>query len=47
MTQAVCDLALRFGESVHDEEALMVCIIAFALFSFCFWLGYEGRCIDV
>ncbi|KAF8634925.1 hypothetical protein AX15_000664 [Amanita polypyramis BW_CC] len=22
-TQAVCDLALRFGESVHDEEALM------------------------
>ncbi|KAI6012628.1 proteasome subunit alpha type 5 [Pisolithus orientalis] len=23
VTQAVCDLALRFGESVHDEEALM------------------------
>lgn len=23
-TQAVCDLALRFGESVHDEEAMMV-----------------------
>jgi 20S proteasome subunit alpha 5 len=22
-TQAVCDLALRFGESVHDEEAMM------------------------
>ncbi|GJJ13538.1 proteasome component pup2 [Clathrus columnatus] len=24
ITQAVCDLALRFGESVHDEDALMV-----------------------
>lgn len=24
-TQAVCDLALRFGESVEDDEALMVC----------------------
>jgi 20S proteasome subunit alpha 5 len=23
VTQAVCDLALRFGESVHDEEAMM------------------------
>ena len=23
-TQAVCDLALRFGESVDDDEALMV-----------------------
>jgi len=23
ITQAVCDLALRFGESVHDEEAMM------------------------
>ena len=23
-TQAVCDLALRFGESVHDEDAMMV-----------------------
>ncbi|KAI5991352.1 proteasome subunit alpha type 5 [Pisolithus marmoratus] len=23
VTQAVCDLALRFGESVHDEDALM------------------------
>lgn len=22
-TQAVCDLALRFGESVHDEDAMM------------------------
>jgi 20S proteasome subunit alpha 5 len=22
-TQAVCDLVLRFGESVHDEEAMM------------------------
>ena len=25
VTQAVCDLALRFGESVHDEDAMMVC----------------------
>jgi 20S proteasome subunit alpha 5 len=24
VTQAVCDLALRFGESVEDEEAMMV-----------------------
>lgn len=24
VTQAVCDLALRFGESVHDEDAMMV-----------------------
>jgi hypothetical protein len=24
VTQAVCDLALRFGESVEDEDALMV-----------------------
>jgi len=23
VTQAVCDLALRFGESVHDEDAMM------------------------
>jgi len=23
VAQAVCDLALRFGESVHDEEAMM------------------------
>jgi len=23
-TQAVCDLALRFGESVEDDDALMV-----------------------
>lgn len=23
VTQAVCDLALRFGESTHDEDALM------------------------
>ncbi|EJD03496.1 20S proteasome subunit [Fomitiporia mediterranea MF3/22] len=23
VTQAVCDLALRFGESIHDEEAMM------------------------
>src|ERR1700731_3393064 len=23
VTQAVCDLALRFGESVHNEEAMM------------------------
>ena len=23
VTQAICDLALRFGESVHDEEAMM------------------------
>src|SRR5258705_10600821 len=23
VTQAVCDLALRFGESVHEEEAMM------------------------
>src|SRR5258707_14358348 len=25
VTQAVCDLALRFGEGVHGDEALMVC----------------------
>jgi len=25
-TQAVCDLALRFGESVEDDDALMVCL---------------------
>ncbi|WAR63076.1 hypothetical protein PtB15_18B158 [Puccinia triticina] len=24
VTQAVCDLALRFGESTHDEDAMMV-----------------------
>lgn len=24
MTQAVCDLALRFGESTEDDEAMMV-----------------------
>ncbi len=24
VTQAVCDLALRFGESVEDEDAMMV-----------------------
>ncbi|EIN14255.1 proteasome subunit alpha type 5 [Punctularia strigosozonata HHB-11173 SS5] len=23
VTQAVCDLALRFGESIHDEDAMM------------------------
>ncbi|KAL5494830.1 PUP2 [Sanghuangporus weigelae] len=23
VTQAICDLALRFGESVHDEDAMM------------------------
>jgi len=23
VTQAVCDLALRFGESIHDDEAMM------------------------
>ena len=39
VTQAVCDLALRFGESVHDEEALMVRIA----FLVCFWLGCEGK----
>lgn len=22
-TQAVCDLALRFGESIHDDDAMM------------------------
>ena len=27
VTQAVCDLALRFGESVHDEDAMMVCTV--------------------
>ena len=27
VTQAVCDLALRFGESVHDEDAMMVCLL--------------------
>lgn len=25
VTQAVCDLALRFGEGVHGDEAMMVC----------------------
>ena len=39
VTQAVCDLALRFGESVHDEEALMVCI-AFSLFLLLSFLGF-------
>lgn len=24
-TQAVCDLALRFGESMDNEDAMMVC----------------------
>ncbi len=24
VTQAVCDLALRFGESVEDDDAMMV-----------------------
>jgi 20S proteasome subunit alpha 5 len=24
VTQAVCDLALRFGEGVHGDEAMMV-----------------------
>lgn len=24
VTQAVCDLALRFGESAHGEESIMV-----------------------
>jgi 20S proteasome subunit alpha 5 len=23
VTQAVCDLALRFGESIHDDDAMM------------------------
>lgn len=23
VTQAVCDLALRFGESTHDDDAMM------------------------
>ncbi len=26
-TQAVCDLALRFGESVDDDDALMVGVL--------------------
>lgn len=26
-TQAVCDLALRFGESVEDDDALMVSFV--------------------
>lgn len=26
-TQAVCDLALRFGESVEDDDALMVSLL--------------------
>lgn len=26
VTQAVCDLALRFGEGVHGDEAMMVCV---------------------
>jgi 20S proteasome subunit alpha 5 len=25
-TQAVCDLALRFGESMDNEDAMMVCV---------------------
>jgi 20S proteasome subunit alpha 5 len=31
VTQAVCDLALRFGESVEDEDALMVRISSTSL----------------
>lgn len=27
VTQAVCDLALRFGEGVHGDEAMMVCVV--------------------
>lgn len=30
-TQAVCDLALRFGESVHDEDAMMVCLVSLCI----------------
>ena len=35
VTQAVCDLALRFGESVHDEEAMMVCGIMLCILPSC------------
>ena len=27
VTQAVCDLALRFGEGVHGDEAMMVSVV--------------------
>lgn len=30
VTQAVCDLALRFGESVEDDDALMVSLSCFS-----------------
>lgn len=36
-TQAVCDLALRFGESVHDDEAMMVRISN--IHDRCVWKG--------
>lgn len=34
VTQAVCDLALRFGESVHDEDAMMVSFDEFRQYLF-------------
>ena len=55
VTQAVCDLALRFGESVHDEEAMMSRPFGVALLiagidekgpQLSVWLGYCAMCVS-
>jgi hypothetical protein len=41
--QAVCDLALRFGESVEDDEALMVSLLSWMVVGL--EVDQEGRAI--